>query len=629
MSSRELVEAQCGTPNALVKLTTHVSQDRALQQAQLASTLSLDGGVWWNSVQLVDEFLAERHGPGLQQRMAPQSFHMAALLQEMQDIEKIYQGVPQPVAREADLGTSKEWAREFLPPSEALLPTHPAAAAASWSQEFAAARGTAGMSQVKWAEEYLVESENLASRAWTEAAEGNESLSEVAGQLLKGVNDDVMMETEFMQFVKKLSQGSTGLDEPVSAQAEDFTREFVQLQQQRGPHQQVQDTSASAAAVTASQWVDGFLSEDKEKGSDADFWENLQKEWDHMASRETPSSHPWLSEYENLSEPYREYKFAENNPLEDVENPFEEGLKKLQEDDIPSAVLLFEAAVQKNPQHAEAWQYLGTTQAENEQDPAAIAALRKSLELNPQNLSALMAVAVSYTNESLQTQACDSLLQWLKNHPHYQNLVAEGPVNASEPHAFPLSSIMSNEQHGRTRDLFIAAARLSPSNPDPDVQSGLGVLFNLSGEYDKAADCFRAALTVRPNDSLLWNRLGATLANGSRSEEAVDAYRQALLLSPGFIRSRFNLGISCINLGSYREAAEHFLTALNMQSAGRGPLNRQQPNTAVSENIWSTLRMVFTLLNRPDLYKVADRRDLPSLNREFSMESRLDPDAVM
>ncbi|CAN7987540.1 unnamed protein product [Ixodes pacificus] len=618
MSMRDLVEAQCGAPNALVKLTGHVSQDRALQQVRdfhvlraTCTRMTLEGRVC-NLAQLVDEFLAERHGPNLRQRMAPQTFHMAALLQEMQDIEKVYQGMPQP----GDCAAS--------PPSFII-----------WVLCLVASNDTVTCSASSYEGEkctilLLPHSEKIcrgllnspsAFRAWTEAAEGNKSLSEVAGELLKGVNDDVMMETEFMQFVKELSQGSAGLDEPVSAQAEDFTREFVEAQQQRRQQQQAQDaTSASAAAATANQWVDGFLSQDKEKGSDADFWENLQKEWDHMA-RETPSSHPWLSEYENLSEPYREYKFAEDNPLEDAENPFEEGLKKLQENDIPSAVLLFEAAVQKNPQHVEAWQYLGTTQAENEQDPAAIAALRKSLELNPQNLPALMAVAVSYTNESLQTQACDSLLQWLKNHPRYQALVAEGAGAASEPTAFPLSSIMSNEQHGRTRDLFIAAARLSPSDPDPDVQSGLGVLFNLSGEYDKAADCFRAALTVRPNDSLLWNRLGATLANGSRSEEAVDAYRQALQLSPGFIRSRFNLGISCINLGSYREAAEHFLTALNMQSAGRGPLGRQQPNTSVSENIWSTLRMVFTLLNRPDLYKVADRRDLPFLNREFQMES--------
>lgn len=78
-------------------------------------------------------------------------------------------------------------------------------------------------------------------------------------------------------------------------------------------------------------------------------------------------------------------------------------------------------------------------------------------------------------------------------------------------------------------------------------------------------DCFQAALHALPNDALLWNRLGATLANGGRSEEAVDAYRHALNLSPGFIRCRYNLGISCINLNAHKQAVDHLLTALNMQ----------------------------------------------------------------
>ncbi|XP_075540918.1 peroxisomal biogenesis factor 5 isoform X3 [Dermacentor variabilis] len=571
MSIRNLVEAECGAPNPLVKLSSHAIQDAARQQEGLLRQRHHGQlGAAGTSAGLVDEFLAERHGP---ERMAPQTFHMAGLLREMHDIEKMYQPPVSVRPGIADAGVSKAWADEFVP-SMPEVKEEPGLVAAVWSREFA---GTSAAmlpqeAPIKWAEEYLLEGEQRAS-AQGSATEGSQGMAQVADDLLKSVNDDALMETE----------------DPTSPEG------------------------------MATEWAKAFAAEDREKGNDTDFWENLQKEWDQV-TREAPNSHPWLSEYESLPEPYREYKFADVNPLENVENPFEEGLKKLQENDIPSAVLLFEAAVQKNPQHVEAWQYLGTTQAENEQDTAAIAALRKCLQLSPQNLTAHMALAVSYTNEALQMQACESLLEWLKCNPRYEALRSSTNITYRKA-SHPAFTIMTTEQHSKTRDLFIEAARMSPNDPDPDVQCALGVLFNLVGEYDKAADCFRAALTVRPNDSLLWNKLGATLANGSRSEEAVDAYRQALQLSPGFIRSRFNLGISCINLGSYREAAEHFLTALNMQSAGRGPAGMQSVNSAVSENIWSTLRMVLTLLNRPDLYKVADRRDLPYLNREFGVDS--------
>lgn len=70
-------------------------------------------------------------------------------------------------------------------------------------------------------------------------------------------------------------------------------------------------------------------------------------------------------------------------------------------------------------------------QAENEQDPLAIQALEQCLRLDPTNLKALQALAISQTNENYQSQACNTLIRWIKNHPKYSHLVTfdvENPI---------------------------------------------------------------------------------------------------------------------------------------------------------------------------------------------------------
>lgn len=352
------------------------------------------------------------------------------------------------------------------------------------------------------------------------------------------------------------------------------------------------------------------------------FWDRLQDEWKKISESDVGGSHPWIDQFSDYYDSYREYQFDENNPLIDIENAFEKGKMFLAAGDGPSAVLCFEAAIKQDPENAEIWELLGISQAENEKDPNAIAALKKSLELKPDNRKVLMALAVCYTNESIQNQAIKMLIKWLKCHPQYAHLVpANMLVENSDEMA---SSLIRGPELKETQDLFLKAVQMNAKENtiDPEIQEALGIAFNLSSEYDKAVDCFQAAISKTPENARLWNRLGASYANGQRAVEAVAAYKKALEIEPGFVRARYNVGIICINMTSYKEAVEHFLIALNHQNESkiRSGINMEKiGQDQMSESIWSSLRMAISLMGKHELQKYIDERDLVALNKEFGI----------
>jgi peroxin-5 len=66
-------------------------------------------------------------------------------------------------------------------------------------------------------------------------------------------------------------------------------------------------------------------------------------------------------------------------------------------------------------------------QAENEQDNRAIAAFRRSLNIDPLNLDAILGLAVSYANESMENDALLQLQRWLDANAEYSNPQASAP----------------------------------------------------------------------------------------------------------------------------------------------------------------------------------------------------------
>lgn len=419
-----------------------------------------------------------------------------------------------------------------------------------------------------------------------------------------------------------------------------WEEQFAQLElhdQEKLKEQEKQD-EANAAERELDEMDKAMQSETNEFGDFESIWKGIQAETAAARNEEifdqfdTEWSNDMMPDFEGMgdwgrfSDPAVEnYMFEEDNFFRDEKNAFDEGVRIMKEGgNLSLAALAFEAAVQQQADHVEAWVYLGTAQAQNEKETAAIRALEQALKLDPNNLAALQGLAVSYTNEGYDSTAYRTLERWLS--VKYPSI-----LNPKDLHPPAEMGFTDRQQlHDKVTNLFIKAAQLSPDGEhmDPDVQVGLGVLFYGAEEYDKAVDCFQSALhsselgTSNQQEQLhlLWNRLGATLANSGRSEEAIAAYQEALSIAPNFVRARYNLGVSCININCHQEAACHFLAALEMHKAieksGRSKayeilgssaggnvdetLDRMSAQNR-SSTLYDTLRRVFTQMGRRDL----------------------------
>ena len=279
---------------------------------------------------------------------------------------------------------------------------------------------------------------------------------------------------------------------------------------------------------------------------------------------------------------------------------------------LSEAAMAFEAAVQEQPEHIDAWLKLGVVQIQNEKELNGICALEKCLKLDGKNLEAMKNLAISYINEGYDMSALTILNQWISTkYPDFEYV----------DHSIMIDETLESNTKLETKikNKFIALSEKLPQ-VDPDVELCVGLLYYSDDNYDATIEHFNKALSANPNDELMWNRLGATLANSNRSEESIAAYHKALNLKPSFVRARYNLAVSCMNIGCFKESAEHLLTTLSMHEVEGEKFKQEHDYTSWNnDNIIETLKRVFVAMNRNDLLeKVKPGMDLTEFKGEFT-----------
>ncbi|XWS11457.1 hypothetical protein CRYUN_Cryun38cG0084500 [Craigia yunnanensis] len=528
---------------------------------------------------------------------------MPGRFRELEDYWNESQGILKPSANAAD-----GWVTEFS--------QHRAQHGDSdaWVHSFEQQHGASG-----WASEFEQEQAQLTSIdhlsggniANLAAIEQTRMLAHTLSQ-----NDDPKFQnSKFLQFVSKMSRGELIIDDnQVKPASGSWATEYQQQYNGGGTWADdfVHDEASRDAFRGPDQWVNEFATERAQQESVDDQWVNefsklhvddWVEEFGHQVGEGAlgnGSSDNWANAYDEflneqvaakqqLAASGGVYVFSDMNPYVGHPNPLKEGQELFRKGLLSEAVLALEAEVMKNPENAEGWRLLGITHAENDDDQQAIAAMMRAQEADPTNLEVLLALGVSHTNELEQAAALKYLYGWLRHHPKYGTLVPP--------------ELDDSLYYADVARLFNEAVQMSPE--DADVHVVLGVLYNLSREYDKAIAFFKTALKLKPNDYSLWNKLGATQANSVQSADAILAYQQALDLKPNYVRAWANMGISYANQGMYEESIRYYVRALAMNPK--------------ADNAWQYLRISLSCASRNDMLEACDSRNLELLQKEFPL----------
>lgn len=308
------------------------------------------------------------------------------------------------------------------------------------------------------------------------------------------------------------------------------------------------------------------------------------------------------------------YEFFKNNPYLNLKAIPKENSNTIEKYAFNiESIMISEATLQVDgaDSNDNEWCVLGEHLAQNEMEEKAIVAFRKCLKINPENCRALINLAFCLTNNGLNFEANRILNQWLKNQ---YNVFAKGEFLSS-------ADVI--------REFLVAISNDPTATKDSSFQTALGLLQYNSGDYEKALDCFKYALSLDPDNFVLWNTIGATFANAGSNEEAVKNYQKALELNPNFIRAAHNLAICCINIGCFEDAISFCISCLDKQT-------QHCPDNAdyTVECIWHTLKKALILCDKENLVEKCMARDVKYFLSDYNaipngLERRLSTQSIL
>jgi tetratricopeptide (TPR) repeat protein len=239
---------------------------------------------------------------------------------------------------------------------------------------------------------------------------------------------------------------------------------------------------------------------------------------------------------------------------------FRDGLSFLSKDDCEKALPYFEKAVESDSNYAEAWAQTGFCNEKLGKHAEALEASKKAVVLRPS--------AESYFNIGL---ANFYLKQYKEASEAYRQSIKLDPYNGAD--AYYALGLVYRDWGKADEEIqaYKAAIRL---RPDYTVAyERLGARYLRSKKFNEAVEIFRQLSTLKPGDANAPNNMGEALLELNRLNDAVESFRQSIRLKPDFGKAYYNLGRCLLAMGNRDGALEQYTILTNIDPDWAEKLN--------------------------------------------------------
>lgn len=220
---------------------------------------------------------------------------------------------------------------------------------------------------------------------------------------------------------------------------------------------------------------------------------------------------------------------------------FQQGVMRYNYKDFQAAENAFRQALQRDPNIAAAYNYLGSIMLQQNRLDAAVQLFSEAIRINPNVGEVYYNIGLALHKQGQKEAAITA----------YRQAIVINPTMAAAYYNQGLA-VSELGQVNEAIALYQRAINLDSTNIN--AYSNLAKALEQQGQTSEAIAAYRKIIEINPENADAYNNMAGLMVNQGKAPEAIAVYQQAIRKIPKDAEAYYNLGVTWYNQGDYKKA---------------------------------------------------------------------------